>query len=303
MVHILQNAFWRVGILPETGASIAFGQFLLEGEWQDIFRPTPPNQYHNPSATSSFLMLPWANRILDGHFTFENKPYQLQITKDDGTARHGDVRKRAWQVIRATEQQVVCELYSADFADFNFPFAFRAEMTFELAEHRFEIAVIIQNLSDSNMPCGFGHHPYFVRPSSDNAPFLQTPCDQYYVLSSTFMPDSAPIAITPELDFRTLRRVDGDNFNHLLTHLDSHQATRIVYPQWQRELRLIVDESFAHMLIFTPSGEASLAVEPMTIATNGFNLHTQGIENGVWVLAPQATKSGTVVFEIHTTGE
>jgi aldose 1-epimerase len=302
MVHMLQNAFWRVGILPEVGASIAFGQFLLDDEWQDIFRPTPPDQYHNPSATSSFLMLPWANRIRNGRFSFEGNAYALQVTKDDGTARHGDVRKRAWRVVSASEQRLVCDLHSADFADFNFPFVFRTQIVFELVEHRFEISVSIQNLGDSNMPCGFGHHPYFVRPSGDNTPLLQTSCDQYYELSRAFMPNSAPVTITPELDFRTLRHVEGDHFNHLLTHLDPHFPTRLVYPQWQRELRLISDESFPHLLVFTPPNEASLAIEPMTIATDGFNLHMQGVENGVWILAPQATKSATVGFEMGIIG-
>jgi aldose 1-epimerase len=66
MLHLLQNKDWQVGILPETGASIAFGRMRYSGAWVDVLRPTAEADYGNPSKTSSFLMLPWANRIRDG---------------------------------------------------------------------------------------------------------------------------------------------------------------------------------------------------------------------------------------------
>ncbi|RMG83249.1 MAG: aldose epimerase, partial [Chloroflexi bacterium] len=37
----LQNAHWQVGILPQTGASIAFGRVRYGGTWVDVMRPTP----------------------------------------------------------------------------------------------------------------------------------------------------------------------------------------------------------------------------------------------------------------------
>ena len=123
MLHILQNKHWQAGILPEAGGSIAFGRMRYSGAWVDILRPTDEQDYHNSSKASSFLMLPWANRIREGLLRFQGQSWQLQTTKDDGTARHGDVRKRAWQTLESSETHIRMRFESKDYEDFNFPFA------------------------------------------------------------------------------------------------------------------------------------------------------------------------------------
>jgi aldose 1-epimerase len=62
----LQNAFWNVGILSETGASIAYARVKRHEEWIDVLRPTAEADYGRSSNCSSFIMLPWCNRIKDG---------------------------------------------------------------------------------------------------------------------------------------------------------------------------------------------------------------------------------------------
>src|SRR5690349_14388400 len=159
MLHLLQNKDWQVGILPETGASIAFGRMRYSGAWVDVLRPTAEADYSNPSKTSSFLMLPWANRIRDGLLRFDGQSWQLQTTKDDGTARHGDVRKRAWQVLDSDEKSIRLSLHSSDFADFNFPFRLSTELSFRLEESDFVWEVSLKNEDERPFPAGFGFHP------------------------------------------------------------------------------------------------------------------------------------------------
>src|SRR5262245_33175971 len=100
-LRILENEFWQVGILPETGASIAFGRVRRGDTWVDVMRPTAPTDYGNSSNCASFIMIPWSNRIRDGKMRFNDVDYQLQVNSGDGTAIHGDVRKRAWKVDQA----------------------------------------------------------------------------------------------------------------------------------------------------------------------------------------------------------
>jgi len=50
-----------------------------------------------------------------------------------------------------------------------------------------------------------------------------------------------------------------------------------------------------HVLVYTPPGEPSVAVEPMTNASDGFNLYAEGIPgHGVLVLQPGESRSGVV---------
>jgi len=128
----LQNKHWQFGILPETGASIAFGRIRHDDIWVDVMRPTTESDWGNSSNCSSFIMLPWCNRIKDGVLRFEDKTYQLQTTKDDGTARHGDVRKRDWTVDLIDANHISMSLNSRDFPDMNWSFAFSAHAEYGL---------------------------------------------------------------------------------------------------------------------------------------------------------------------------
>ena len=59
---ILDNGTWRVGLLPDLGGSIAYGQVRLGEAWVDAMRPTPDNP-GRAGETASFPLVPWSNRI------------------------------------------------------------------------------------------------------------------------------------------------------------------------------------------------------------------------------------------------
>ena len=296
--HVLQNAHWQAGILPQTGASIAFGRVRYSGNWIDLMRPANEADYGNSGACSSFIMLPWANRIRDGLLRIGDAEYQLKTTPDDGTARHGDVRHRTWQVVSSDEKHIRMTFDSGDFDDINFPFAFSAQ-----AEYRLEDAAFVWELSMTNTdtqpyPAGFGHHPYFVR--TDAMPLIEIPTEKEFNLTGA-MADAAPTDISPQSDFRQLRPLaDGVQLDNLLSDRDLSKPVRIAYPLWHSELHMQADPIFKQILIYTDTRTPSVAVEPQTNANDGFNLYQKGIEgSGVFVLNPGETASGTVHLSIH----
>lgn len=295
-LHTLQNAHWQAGILPETGASIAFGRIRYSGNWIDVLRPTAEVDYGNSSKSSSFIMLPWANRIKDARFSFQGKDYQLEPTPDDGTARHGDVRKRAWQVEDASETYI---RLSISVPNGNFPFPFSAKVEYRLEGSDFIWTLLLKNESDQAMPSGFGFHPYFVLTGGDNTPQLQIPCEKYFQLTD-FVATSAPISIIPKLDFRELRTLDDASYNDLLTSRINDDPVRIVYPVWNKEIQMHADELYNHILLYTPLDEPSFAVEPQTNTNDGVNLYTKGIEgSGVFVLEAGEEKTASVQLRVE----
>ena len=297
---LLQNDFWQTGILPGTGASIAFGRVQRGGQWIDVLRPTPEADYNNSGKCSSFIMLPWCNRIKDGLLRFNGQEYQLEITPDDGTARHGDVRKRAWDIDSQDETQVHLSLDSRQQPKVNFPFQFSAQAEYSLDGRDFVWRLTLKNEDSQQMPGGFGHHPYFVRPSRDDAPLLTVPCDAEFELVD-FMAVAPPVPVSPRLDFRQSRAVREMELNDLLTSRHEDAPTRLVYPGWGIELAFYSDALFKHILVYTPPGENSVAVEPMTNASDGFNLYEQGIaESGVFVLAPGQSISAEVRLRLES---
>lgn len=304
VLHTIENKHWQIGILPETGASIAFGRIRYNGIWLDILRPTAPANYGNPSKCSSFIMLPWANRIRDGKFTFGGSDYQLQQTSP-GVASHGDVRTRIWEIEEAHHNMIRLSFDSSAHVNINFPFAFSAVAEFLVERKDFILILTLKNRDTRPMPAGFGHHPYFVRPDGDNKPQLQVPCFQYFELAADYLPTAAPVPVAPYVDFRELRTLDADTIlNDLLTDRQPESPIRIIYPAWQTEIEMIADAIFKHILVYTPEGDASFAVEPQTIANDGFNLMNQNIAgHGVFVLQPGEKQTAVVRLHLKSAKE
>src|SRR5262245_56743418 len=113
----IENDHWQIGVLPDTGASIAFGRIKHEGEWIDLLRATARTDYGNPRLGASFTMRPLSNRIRDGLFTFRGKTYQLKKNGKDGTAIHGVVRNAQWKLISAEQTRLRLAFKSADQAE------------------------------------------------------------------------------------------------------------------------------------------------------------------------------------------
>lgn len=292
-IHTLHNNVWQAGILPNTGASIAFGRVYQGDTWRDVLRPTAEADYDNVSKASSFIMLPWCNRIRDGILRFEGQQWQLQTAPEDGTARHGDVRSRVWQVDEADNTRISLSFDSAQHENVNFPFRFSARAEYRLEDERFIWRLTLKNEDARRMPGGFGCHPYFVR--TDDVEVL-IPCDSQFKLVD-YLAVSAPEPIEPRVDFRRMRPLAGGEFNDLLTHRREGEPVRMHYPRWNLSLEMSADPVFRHILIYTPPGNPSFAVEPQSNANDGFTLAERGIpDTGVFALEPGQSISGEVVL-------
>ncbi len=297
-LQILENEHWQIGILPETGSSIAFGRIWRGARWQDVLRPTAESDYGNASLCSSFIMLPWCNRIRDARFRFEGRDYQLQPTAADGTAAHGTVRRLPWKLESADGTRVVTRFdSSAHPADaINFPFRFSARAEFRLEGEDFVAALTLTNEDTQVFPAGFGHHPYFVRDAA-NAVQVEIPCERRFELVDV-LATAPPVPIPPEVDFRALRPLGTRVYEELLTWRTDDLAGRVVYPDVT--VALYADSLFKHVLLYAPEGKPFFAVEPMTNATDGFNLYDRGVEgSGVFVLQPGEAQTGTMTLRVE----
>jgi len=296
MLHTLRNSTWQAGILPQTGASIAFGQVNHGGGWRDVLRPTPDSDMTNSSKCSSFIMLPWCNRIRGAVLRFDGVNYPLEATQDDGTARHGEVRKRAWRILSADDTAIRMGISGGNLTPNAWPFPYSAEAEYRLDGADFIWTLRLTNTGDLPMPAGFGHHPYFVR--SDQPPVLTVPCSQQFELTDS-MATAEPVSISPTVDFRSPRSMADIPLDDLLTGRDFILPNRLHYPDSGLTVEMYADPIFVHTLLYAPAGAPFFAVEPQSNANDGFALHANGIPgNGVFVLSPGETTSGTVRLRV-----
>lgn len=299
-VHLLQNEYWQVGILPETGGSVAFGRIFHSGQWLDYMRPTPPDQFGSAGKCTSFVLVPWSNRIRDGLLRFRDQTYQLVTTPDDGTARHGVGRSAPWQVVSSDSAHIRLHLNSTAIQNVNFPFSFESEVEYRLTGRDFSITTVLSNRDTQAMPGGFGHHPYFCRNlrDADDPVSIEIPYSQHFVLDRG-MPDAPAVPIPADADFRVIRPLGSIVLDHCVTSHDSGKPIRMVYPASGAEIQLTADDIFTALVIYSPEGSPYYAIEPVTHANDGFNLYAKGISgSGVFELETNESKQGVMTFSL-----
>jgi aldose 1-epimerase len=299
MLTTLENAFWQVGILPETGASTAFGRINLNGKWVDLMRPTPPESYYSHAACASYILLPWSNRIRDGRLVFQGKPYQLRLNFHDGTAIHGTANEFPWAVASRSPMALCLTFNSAEFVGVNFPWAFSAQVEFILEEKTFTTRLSIKNEDTQEFPAGMGHHPFFMRQLGANNMQLQIPCGAHWNLVEC-LPTGELLPVTPRVDFQKLRDLGTEFIDDCYADCDSGAPMRMRYAPAGPEILMHADPIFQNRVFYLPHHMPFLALEPVTNANDGFNLYDQGkqAESGIFLLRPGESKVAAYSLEI-----
>jgi aldose 1-epimerase len=151
----LSCAGWSLTLRPDLGGSIA----TLRHDGRDILRPTPATAT-DPLESACFPLVPYANRIANGRFSFDGRACHLP-TNHPGQAHplHGIGWKSAWTVSGQDEHSAT--LIHSHNADENWPWTYAAEQHIELSERGLRITLSVENCDTRPMPAGLGFHPYF----------------------------------------------------------------------------------------------------------------------------------------------
>ncbi|MBI4358461.1 MAG: hypothetical protein HY584_04105 [Candidatus Omnitrophica bacterium] len=286
----LKNDQLELNFIPKYGCSWSTLRVCLEGKWVDLLKPLFGDRV--PFHYGSFIMAPWSNRIGQGTFGFEGKRYALRKNFPDGTAIHGDVRTRPWEVKRAADKEFEATLDSREVPDFNYPFKLKFKHTLELTGNRLTMALFIENVDERRAPVGFGFHPFFRRRLTDRDQdvALVLPAEKVYP-DEKYIPRGTAIQVAGKTDLRSERFLGDADLDHCFTDLRTH-LIRLIYSGSKREVHVRVDPVLSHTVIYAPSGTDGraadfVAVEPVTHVTNGFNFRELGWNHtGVKVLEP-----------------
>ncbi|TSA86818.1 aldose 1-epimerase [Deinococcus detaillensis] len=288
----IQNEYWTLEVAPEYGASILN---LSAASGRSVMRPVNTESVHSSSDTAMFALMPYSNRIRDARFEFEGLTVQLRPKAGSTLIQHGDVRNRPWQVQKISETQIRCTFDSREFADVNWPWAFTAQMEYHLSGPHCDTALTLTNVSDSIMPAGIGLHPYFQRLQGGQEPTLQFEAGGWYATDENSLPLGGAQAIPAALDFSSARQVGDAQIDAVFASWEG--TARLNWPQ--RSLTLTADNVFSHLVLFT-APDGSLALEPVSHATDAFNLASRGVHGtDMKTLTPQQSLSGAVRLSLE----
>lgn len=275
--------------ISSVGATIR--SFTVNG--QSYLDETPSGEM--VSRARGQMLLPWANRIADGRYTFRGSLHQLPINELElNNSIHGLVR---WQQFYAVSQsEDTLSLRHLLPPSPGWPFLLETTISFQVFDALLLITVTCENRGVQPAPLVFGSHPYLKLPETPIGDcLLFIPARKVWIVDDRKNP-SEMISVndterTPsDLDFSTPRTLGSEYLDYAFTDLvHSQLATALMLPEGLKapnfnhsyitdgstKVGVFFDHHFkAVQAYFDPSSHsnASIAIEPMTGPPNAFNI-------------------------------
>lgn len=289
-LKLIESDVWRLWSDPEVGVQWMAAEVHREGAWHAVVPDCRAadgsgagQSAKAPLAAANFHMLPYSNRIKDGKFDFQGQSITLE--NGENHAIHGPLRKLPWRVTRHDNDALTCEFHSTDHPGINWPWAISARLEQKIAGNLLSSHITLTNESDTDMPAGFGWHPYFVQVVNGSEPTLTLPVDGVFPdAAGDCLPDGEAVPLPESLDFRQPRKLDADQrIDCCLSGL--HGTCEIDWQDGGIKLLMQSSDLCRYLVLFNPD-MPHFAVEPVTNANDAFNLSTRGIESGTQVLKP-----------------
>ena len=239
-----------------------------------IIKDLSPLSYDNTYASS--ILFPFANRIKDGSYTFDGKPFQFEINqKAENNALHGLVYNKTFKLIeqKTTEEKaVVTLLYNETNHSVGFPYTYSIQLIYTLTKSSIELNVSIENTGSDTFPFTIGWHPYFSSHNLDDS-FLTFDSNETLVFDDRNITiDKKPFEIDDEFKLKGKKLDDCFVLNSNEVHF------------FTPKYRFVMTSSDADnfLQLYTPPHPNTIAIEPTTGVSDSFN---NGI--GLKTLDPQ----------------
>ncbi len=253
--------------VAEVGAGLA-------GLWHDEVAVTVemPAGELPPKSTGAVLM-PWPNRIRDGHYSFDGVGYQLALTEPaQRNASHGFAKWARWN---ATERSASAVTMAHDLVpQTGYPFEVRLQITYSVAvETGLTVSVTATNIGSGAAPFGAGFHPYLDLGNEElDGVELLIPAATVLDTDERQIPVGRSDVTGTPFDLRQSRPIGSLRLDH--GYADLVGSTAVVRSA-RRQAELRWDAAFGYLQVFTPPfvtpGRNAVAIEPMSCPANAFN--------------------------------
>ena len=252
------------------------------------------------------VLYPFPNRMRDARFKYNGRVYQ-QIKDGMPVGIHGLVLNEAWEYDNPhTEKGCAVATTWIDFSKGTeiyraFPFNHSLFIEYRLSEKGLCITYTVKNRDSTDIPFGFGLHPFFARLSGDEDTFCSIPANCVMENTEDLLPTGKLIDVEKtEFDLKNYTPVGAIGLDHVFTCLDKNECAQIYYKKQSFKLILKASEDFSHIVLFSPKGMDFFCIESQTCSTDAHNMYDKGFikESGLEFVLPGQTKSGKVEYII-----
>lgn len=274
----LEDRLTRLVLAPELGGAIANWQ-LREGD-RPLLRAADAEALAagTPRRLGCYPLAPWSNRIGQGGFALPDGWLALEPnTPTDPLPIHGSAWQQPWEVLDQAEGQVRLGLES------RWPFAYRAEQAFVLAEGCLEIRLKVTHLAPRPIWHGLGLHPYFPRTAGTR---LTARAGGTWIGGADKLP-TALTSLPPAWDFAQGAALPEDLLDNGFSGWPG--TCSILQPDLGYRLDCSASGCDTYLL-FCPQDQAFFCFEPVTHPVNAHHLAGRP---GLHLLAPGESVSIT----------
>jgi aldose 1-epimerase len=279
----------RRAVVTEVGATLR--SFSVDG--RDVVRGFGVDEMSKAGRGQN--LIPWPNRIRDGRYSFNGVSQQLALSEPARhNASHGLARYMPW-VLVAKEMDAVSNRVRIH-PQPGWPGTLEATITHQVGEAGLMVTVQATNAGSTELPFGYGAHPYLtVGESTVDEVALTVPARSYLEVDDERL---LPLKVSPvagtTYDLREGRVLGSMSLDTAMTDLarDSDGRWRVRLLLRDRYAELWGDEMMRWAQVFTggPNRDWSIAVEPMTCGPDSFNAGPTHAD--MMVLAPGETFVG-----------
>lgn len=265
-----KNRINFIEIEDSNKASYAKIQLNLGGSLQELMllnhhliKDLHPLTYNNTYASA--VLFPFANRIADGSYVYENKTYQLDINqKEENNALHGLVYNKTFEIIgqKTTPEKAEVVLRYEELMDSDgFPFTYSIDLQYILTKDSIDLNVTVKNTDTKIFPFTIGWHPYFISHNLSKSAVHFKSRKKYIFDKRNITQGIEEIAIDRTIFIE-------DKFLDDCFALD---ANEIVFETPLYSFALKSSEKDSFLQLYTPPYPNAIAIEPTTGISNSFN--------------------------------
>jgi aldose 1-epimerase len=244
----------------------------------------------------SSKLSPFVCRIKEGKYHFDNKEYEFLNKFLDGSAIHGLLVKKSFEVIDEAAGETSASVtmkYDYEKDDAGYSFDYRCTVKYQLEKKRMlSIETTVMNTGKMQMPIADGWHPYFTLGGKTDNWELSFNAKRMLEFDKKLIPTSKLIANSKFIKPEKIGKTFLDNC-FLLDELHGEPACSLRNPENGLELLFFVEEQYFYLQIYTPPHRKSIAIENLSGAPDCFN---NGM--GLIILGPEQSQTFTVGYQI-----
>jgi aldose 1-epimerase len=251
-------------------------------------------QLNGPRKFKNVWMLPYANRVNGGKYSFGGVDYELVPNfAPEPHAIHGFVYNKSFEVLDYQSEPLMASVtleYRYIGGEQGYPFPFRFRVIYTLTDNALQMVTEIENTGTQVAPITFGWHPYFkINSECIDDMMLRMPACEAITIDALKIPTGACEVYDAFLPMRSISDIRLDTGYKLQNYLPDVDVRLELWSVTQHIGVVLGMRGFPYFQVYTPPHRQSIALEPMTSMTDAFN---NG--NGLVRLAPSQVLRNTM---------